>query len=77
MVHREAEGYGFVLSDGWAVQSVTRYPLNIWRQEVTGADVPTLEAVPFKWFRWVSSTLLHHDHVITSVPYLENPTQRM
>lgn len=52
MVHGEAEGYGF---DRWATQSVTRHLLNIWRREVTGADVPTLEAVPFKWYRRANS----------------------
>lgn len=58
MVHGEAEGYGLVLSDRWAMQSVTKHLLNIWKQEVTGADVPTLKAVPFKWCTRVNSIVL-------------------
>lgn len=50
-VHRDAEGYDFVLNDRWASQSVTEYLLNIWKKEVTGAaDVPTLRAMPFRWY---------------------------
>lgn len=31
---QEAEGYGFVLSDIWGFQNVSRHLLNIWRGEI-------------------------------------------
>lgn len=50
MVHRDTEGYDFVLSDRWAMLTVIECLLNIWKQEVTGADVPALKAMPFRWW---------------------------
>lgn len=50
----DAEGYGFVLSDRWAVRGVTRHLLNIQGQEVTGADVHTLQALAFHRYKRVN-----------------------